>query len=52
MPMGKGKGDVDKYRARVLKGKMIFEISGVDLAVATEVIKQASYKLPVSTTIV
>lgn len=52
MPMGKGKGDVDLFRVRVLKGKMIFEISGVDKSVASEVIKQASYKLPISTTIV
>jgi large subunit ribosomal protein L16 len=27
MPMGKGKGDVDLFRVRVLKGKVIFELS-------------------------
>lgn len=52
MPMGKGKGDVDMFRARVLKGKIIFEISGMNREVATEVIKQASYKLPITTTLV
>lgn len=52
MPMGKGKWDVDIYRVRVLPWKMIFEISWVDRATAEEVFKQASYKLPVSTTLV
>lgn len=52
MPMGKGKWDVDTYRARVKEGRIIFEISGVDRETAEEVFKQASYKLPIQTTIV
>lgn len=52
MPMGKGKGDVDTYRVRIKPGKIIFEISGVDRATAKEVFKQATYKLPISTTLV
>lgn len=52
MPMGKGKGDVDEFRVRVLKGKVIFELSGIDKAAAEEVVKQASYKLPITTTLV
>lgn len=52
MPMGKGKGDVDTYRVRVIRGKVLFEISGVDKAIADEVFKQASYKLPIKTTMV
>ena len=52
MPMGSGKGEVDIYTVRVKPGKIIFEISGVDKATAKEVFKQASYKLPVSTTLV
>ena len=52
MPMGKGKGDVDTYRARVKPGRIIFEINGVDRATAKEVFKQATYKLPISTTMV
>lgn len=52
MPMGKGKGDVDSYRVRVKPGKIIFEISGVDRATAQEVFKQATYKLPIKTTLV
>jgi len=52
MPMGKGKGEVDTYRVRVKPGKIIFEISGVDRETAEEVFKQATYKLPISTTLV
>lgn len=52
MPMGKGKGDVDTYRARVKPGRIIFEIDGVDRATAKEVFKQATYKLPISTNMV
>jgi len=52
MPMGKGKWDVDAYRVRVKPGKIIFEISGVDRATAKEVFKQATYKLPLNTTLV
>lgn len=52
MPMGKGKGEVDAYRVRVKPGKIIFEISGVDRATAEEVLKQASYKLPIQTKLV
>jgi len=52
MPMGKGKGDVDTYRVRVKPGKIIFEISWVDRATAEECLKQASYKLPLQTTVI
>ena len=52
MPMGKGKGDVDTYRVRVKPGRIIFEISGVDRETAEKVLKQASYKLPVKTTVI
>lgn len=52
MPMGKGKGEVDAYRARIKPGKIIFEISGVDRATAQEVFRQASYKLPIQTKLV
>ena len=52
MPMGSGKDDVDTYRVRVKPGKVIFEISGVDRKTAEEVLKQASYKLPIKTTVI
>ncbi len=46
MPMGKWKGDVDHYRARVKRWRIIFEITGVDRETAEEAFKQAAYKLP------
>jgi large subunit ribosomal protein L16 len=52
MPMGKGKWDVDTYRVRVKRWKMLFEISWVDREAAKAVFKQASYKLPIQTTLV
>lgn len=52
MPMGKGKGDVVMYRARVKPWKMIFEISGVDKEAAEAVLKLASYKLPLQTVVI
>ncbi len=52
MPMGKGKWDVDTYRVRVLPGRMIFEVSWIDRETAKEVFKQATYKLPLKTTMV
>lgn len=50
--MGKGKGDVDKYAVKVKRWRVLFEVSGIDKAVATEVFKQAGYKLSVQTRIV
>ena len=52
MPMGSGKGDVDFYQARVKKGGILFEVSGLDKATAEEALKMASYKLPVTTRMV
>ncbi len=52
MPMGSGKGDVDHFRVRVKPGRILFEISGIDDATAAEVIKQASYKLPIQARLV
>lgn len=52
MPMGSGKGDVDFYQARIKKGGILFEVSGLDRATAEEAFKMASYKLPLTTRIV
>lgn len=52
MPMGSGKGDVDHYTVRIKPGKILFEISGVTPEQASEVFKQASYKLPIKTRMV
>lgn len=46
---GKGKGDVDKWVAVVKEGKILFEISGVEEAVAKEALRLASHKLPIKT---
>lgn len=48
MPMGSGKGDVDIYKARVQKGKVLFELSGVEKAEAERVLTSAGKKLPMS----
>ena len=50
--MGKGKGAVDHYVAVVKPGRILFEVSGLDMEAAREVLKQASHKLPIRTQIV
>ncbi|HMY80731.1 MAG TPA: 50S ribosomal protein L16 [Candidatus Absconditabacterales bacterium] len=50
--MGKGKGDVDKYAVKVKRGRVLFEISGLDKNTAQEAFKQAGYKLSVRTRVV
>lgn len=52
MPMGKGKWDVDIYKAKVRKGKIILEISGLDKEQAIKVLSSASKKLPLKTRVV
>jgi large subunit ribosomal protein L16 len=52
MPMGKGKGDVEIYKAAVRKGKIIFEISGVDRKMAEDILTRAGKKLPVKVRVV
>ena len=46
---GKGKGAVEEWVAVVKKGKIMFEIGGVDEATAREAFRLASHKLPVRT---
>lgn len=46
---GKGKGNVEAWVAVVKEGKIMFEISGVDEAVAREALRLASHKLPIKT---
>ncbi len=45
---GKGKGSVDEWVAVVKKGKIMFEIDGVDEATAREALRLASHKLSVT----
>lgn len=44
--MGKGKGRVDLWVARVCKGKVLFELDGVSLAIGQKALISASKKLP------
>ena len=50
--MGKGKGSVEFWAAKVKPGRIMFEIDGVTDAVAKEALRLAAMKLPVKTRIV
>jgi large subunit ribosomal protein L16 len=45
--MGKGKGSVEYWAARVKPGRIMFEIDGVALDVAREALRLAAMKLPI-----
>ena len=47
--MGGGKGNPEFFVARVKAGTMLFEMKGVDEAVAREAMRLAAHKLPVKT---
>lgn len=49
--MGGGKGAVDHWAAVIKPGRVVFEMDGVDEAVAVKALTLASYKLPMQTTI-
>lgn len=50
--MGKGKGSVDYWAARVKPGRIMFEVEGVPEVVAKEALRLAAMKLPIKTRIV
>jgi len=50
--MGKGKGSVEYWAARVAPGRIMFEIDGVDDDTAREALSLAAAKLPIKTRIV
>jgi large subunit ribosomal protein L16 len=50
--MGKGKGSVEYWIARVKPGRILFEMDGVKPEIAIESLTLASAKLPVKTKIV
>ncbi len=52
VPMGKGKGDPDRYVFEVRPGRILFEIDGVDEKTAREALRKAGCKLPVKTRVV
>lgn len=48
-PMGKGKGSVDHFVAKIRAGKVLFELDGISKAAAAEAMRLASHKLGVKT---
>lgn len=50
--MGSGKGAPDHWVAVVRRGRMLFELSGVDEEAAKEAIRLASHKLPFKTSFI
>lgn len=50
--MGSGKGAPDKWVAVVKDGTILFEMAGIDEALAREALRLASYKLPIKCKIV
>jgi len=49
--MGGGKGAVDHWAAVIKPGRVLFEMDGVEEEVAVKALRLASYKLPLSTSI-
>jgi large subunit ribosomal protein L16 len=47
--MGTGKGAVEGWRAQILPGKVLYEMEGIDEAMAREAFRLAGHKLPVAT---
>ena len=47
--MGKGKGALDHWAAKIEPGRMLFEVEGVSQGVAKEALRLAAQKLPVVT---
>jgi large subunit ribosomal protein L16 len=50
--MGKGKGSVEFWAARVKPGRILFEIDGVPEDVAKEALRLGAMKLPITTRVV
>ena len=52
MRQGKGKGNVEYWVAQIQPGRIMFEIEGVDEALARDAFSLAAAKLPFRTTFV
>ena len=50
--MGKGKGSVEFWAARVKPGRILFEIDGVPADVAKEALRLGAMKLPIMTRVI
>jgi large subunit ribosomal protein L16 len=46
--MGGGKGAVEEWAAKVLPGRVMYELQGVDEAMAREAFRLAGHKLPIA----
>lgn len=50
--MGKGKGAIEYWAARVAPGRIMFEIDGVNETIAREALRLGAMKLPVTTRVI
>lgn len=50
--MGKGKGNVTHWSAKVLAGTVLFELAGVPEDMAREAMRRQAHKLPIKTRLV
>lgn len=50
--MGKGKGSVEAWVAPIQRGRVLYELEGVDAATAKEAFERASHKLPLKTKLI
>ena len=50
--MGKGKGSVDRWVAKVKPGRIMFEIDGVSEEIAREALALGAAKLPIKTRVI
>lgn len=50
--MGKGKGNPEDWVVPIKRGRMLYELKGIDRETAVESLRLASHKLPVGTKIV
>ena len=47
--MGKGKGNPEAWVAPVKRGRILYELEGVEPSVAREALRLAAHKLPIPT---
>jgi large subunit ribosomal protein L16 len=47
--MGKGKGNPEGWVAPVKRGRMLYEMEGVDSTIARQALRLAAHKLPIRT---
>ncbi len=50
--MGKGKGAVDRYEARIRRGQILFEVAGVPREIAKNALSKVRHKLSIPVDVV